>query len=220
MKTEYQKGQLSGCRGQKEKTAPLQLVWVRNQESDKSKSKFLFFAFSLLSSVFLLLSSCGYHIAGKKGTMPGGLKSISVPFFSNKTAKPEIESVLTPPFVEELVNIGLVKVVEHGEGILKGTINKYAFTPISFDRNDVVTEYRVTVVLDLILIRGFDGEVLWEGKAIQDSEDFAVDPDIVISEANEREALNKIAVDLARSFKERIFEELKSNSKIKYQNVK
>ncbi len=155
---------------------------------------------------FLFLSGCaGYHIAGKGGSLPGGIQSISVPIFTNKTAKPEIESTISPPFSDELIKTGLVKVGSRGEGTLKGTIKEYTLSSISFDPQDKVKKYRLTVVIDLVLVESSSGKVLWEGLGLRDSEEFLA-PGDRISETNEKAALKKIATDLAKLFKERVLE--------------
>lgn len=154
----------------------------------------------------LFLSGCaGYHIAGRGGSLPGGIKSISVPIFANNTGKPAIESTLSPPFADELIKTGLVKVGSESEGTLKGTIKEYTLTSISFDPQDRVKKYRLTVVIDLVLVESSSEKVLWEGLGFKDSEEFLA-PDDRISDTNEDAALRKIATDLAKLFKERVLE--------------
>jgi hypothetical protein len=161
----------------------------------------------ILSALCLLfLFGCaGYHIAGKGGSLPGGIQSISVPIFTNNTSKPEIESTISPPFSDELIKTGLVKVGSKSEGTLKGTIKEYTVTSISFDPQDRVKKYRLTVVIDLVLVESSSEKVLWEGIGLKDSEEFLA-PEDRISETNEDAALKKIATDLAKRFKERVLE--------------
>jgi hypothetical protein len=155
----------------------------------------------------LFLFGCsGYHVAGKGGSLPGGIASISVPIFTNNTAKPGIESTLSPPFADELVKTGFVKVGSKSEGTLKGTIKEYTLRSISFDPQDKVKKYRLTVVIDLVLVESSTEKVLWEGSGFKDSEEFLAPADR-ISETNEDAALKKIATDLARLFKERVLED-------------
>ncbi len=164
------------------------------------------FKWVLSALCFLFLFGCaGYHVAGKGGSLPGGIQSISVPIFTNNTAKPEIESTISPPFSDELIKTGLVKVRSESEGTLKGTIKEYTLSSISFDPQDKVKKYRLTVVIDLVLVESSSEKVLWEGIGLRDSEEFLA-PDDRISDTNEDAALNKIATDLAKLFKERVLE--------------
>ena len=159
----------------------------------------------LLTVLFFISGCAGYHIAGRGGSLPGGIKSISVPIFANNTAKPEIESTLSPPFADELVKTGLVKVGSKSEGTLKGTIKEYTLTAISFNPQDEVKKYRLTVVIDLVLVESSSEKVLWESIGLKDSEEFLAPADR-ISDTNEDAALKKIATDLAKLFKERVLE--------------
>ncbi len=164
------------------------------------------FKWVLSALCLLFLFGCsGYHIAGKGGSLPGGIQSISVPIFTNNTAKPGIESTISPPFSDELIKTGLVKIGSKSEGTLKGTIKEYTVTSIAFDPQDKVKKYRLTVVIDLVLVESSSEKVLWQGLGLRDSEEFLALDD-VISETNEDAALKKIATDLAKRFKERVLE--------------
>jgi hypothetical protein len=160
----------------------------------------------LALSLLFIFGCAGYHVAGKGRRFPGGIETVSVPMFVNRTSKARAESFLTVPFANELAKAGSVKVVGRGEGILKGTVQEYTVTSLSYDSQDIVKKYRLTVVIDLVLVESSSEKVLWEGRGLRDSEDFQA-PQDVISETNEHAALKKVAVDLARLFKERALED-------------
>ncbi|MBI5286451.1 MAG: LptE family protein [Deltaproteobacteria bacterium] len=164
--------------------------------------------FTVHCSLLTVFTACGYHIAGKGGAFPGGIKTITIPFFVNQTQKPEIESFITTAIVDEFVKSGLVKVVEEegAEATLKGVIKGYTLTPISFSRTDVIQEYRLTLQMEVVLVRGRDGKVLWEDKNITDYEDFKVTADITATKTAELDAFKKMAKDTARLIKERMLE--------------
>lgn len=160
----------------------------------------------LLCLVVLAFSAgCGYHVAGRGGDLPGGVTSVTVPFFDNRTKKPDIESTVTTAFINELVTT--VDVVKDGEAVLNGVITSYNLRPVSFTQRDISQEYRLTVGLSVELVRASDGEVLWLDHKISNYEDFTVDlADVVATEEAELEALRKIARDVARYTKERMIE--------------
>lgn len=170
------------------------------------------FCFLLLTAYSLLLTvftACGYHIAGKAGNMPGNVVTISIPFLKNQVQKPDVETIFTTALVDEFVKSGIVKVVEEdAEAVLNGAITGYDLTPVSFNRNDVIQEYRLTIKLEISLVRKSDGEVLWEDKNISDYEDFNVtSADITATKTAEIDAIKKMAKDTARLIKERILED-------------
>ena len=153
----------------------------------------------------LLISGCGYHIAGKGGRMPGGVESLAIPVFENRTIKPDIESDLTSAFVSELVTT--VKVEGRAPHAMYGIINKYELTPVSFTKSDINQEYRLTVELALSIVDRGSGQILWHEDKVTDYEDFTVNINNV-TETTEREeaALNKLARDTARLVKECMLE--------------
>lgn len=153
----------------------------------------------------LLISGCGYHIAGKGGKMPGGAESLAMPVFVNMTVKPDIESDLTAAFVSEFVTS--VRVEGTSPHAMYGVINRYELTPVSFTKSDINQEYRLTVELALSIVEKKSGKVIWHEDSVTDFEDFTININDV-TETTEREeaALRKLAKDTARLVKERMFE--------------
>ncbi len=159
-------------------------------------------AVALLISL-LVLSGCGYHLTGKAGNMPGGVEGLYIPVFTNVTLKPDIESSVTAAFVNEFLTT--VSIAEDAHFVMEGTIKSYDTAPISFSMSDVAQEYRLTVVMDLRIMKRATGEVVWQASGVADSEDFTVNT-ASPSDTREREAaaLLKLARDTARLVKERM----------------
>lgn len=162
-----------------------------------------------IAVIFLLalfiISGCGYHVTSKTGRLPEGIKSLTIPIFENRTAKPDIESDVTSAFVDEFVTSARM---ESGAGhVMNGIIKTYELTPVSFTKSDINQEYRLTVVLGLSIVEKVTGRVIWQEDNITDYEDFTVNIDDV-TETTEREeaALQKLARDTARLVKERMIE--------------
>ncbi|MGH9758551.1 MAG: hypothetical protein ACRD4M_12505, partial [Candidatus Acidiferrales bacterium] len=44
-------------------------------------------AFAILAFASLLVSGCGYHVAGRDSKLPSGWKAISIPAFKNDTTQ-------------------------------------------------------------------------------------------------------------------------------------
>ena len=161
----------------------------------------------LIAACSLLLVSCGYHIAGKGGNFPGNIKTVSIPFFKNETQRPDVESVITSAIVDEFVTSGIVSVASNGDATLKGAVKRYTLTPVSFSKNDVLQEYRLSIQLEVTLVRNSDGKILWEDKNFTDYEDFRVTSDVTATKTAEWDALKKMAKDSARLIKERMLED-------------
>lgn len=179
---------------------------VKGQGSGKKNQKIFIL---LLAPCYLLLSSCGYHIAGKGGGMPGNVATISIPFLKNQTQKPDVETIVTTALVDEFVKSGIVRVVEeNADAVISGAVTSYDLTPVSFNKNDVIQEYRLTIKIEVSLVRKSDGKVVWQDKNIIDYEDFKVTTtDINATKTAELDAVKKMAKDTARLIKERILED-------------
>ncbi len=156
----------------------------------------------ILPILLLVFSGCGYHIAGKGGKMPGGITSLTIPVFTNNTAKPDIEAPVTSAFVNEFVNTVVVQ--DKGDAVMSGVIKSYSLTAVSYTKSDVNQEYRLAVVMSVKIVRS-TGEVLWEDDNVIDTEDFTVNiGSVTATKEAEDEALKKISRDTARAIKERI----------------
>jgi len=141
--------------------------------------------------------------------MPGNIATLSIPFFKNRIQKPDVETVITSALIEEFVKSEVAKVVEEdAEAVINGVITGYELMPVSFNRNDVIQEYRVTIRVEVQLVRGSDGKVLWEDKNITDYEDFKVSAaDVNATKTAEWDAVKKMARDTSRLIKERMLED-------------
>lgn len=169
----------------------------------------LFYLFTFHFSLLTVLMGCGYHVAGKGGNMPGNVATISIPFLKNQAQKPDVETLITTALVDEFVKSGIIKVVEQdAEAVLNGAITGYDLTPVSFNKSDAIQEYRLTIKLDISLVRKRDGKILWEDKNIADYEDFKVTTaDVNATKSAELDAVRKMAKDTARLIKERMLED-------------
>jgi len=152
------------------------------------------------------IGGCGYHIAGMGGEFPGGVTSLSIPVFSNNTGKPDIEFTISSAFVTEFVNT--IKIIDNDpQAVMQGSIKSYTLTPISFAKNDITQEYRLTVTLVVKIVLRETGEVVWEDDNIVDYEDFSVNVgDVAATRDRELAAFKKLSKDTARLVKERMLE--------------
>jgi len=168
------------------------------------KKRSLLFALTVFC-VLSAVTGCGYHIAGKGGRMPGEIREVAIPVFVNMTNKPDIESIISSAFAKEFVTT--VDVRDAAGPELRGAILSYGLSPVSYTKNDVVQEYRLSVTLSLSLVEKGGGKVLWEDRNVRDYEDFIVSTtDVTATEEAEIAAFRKLSKDVARLVKERMLE--------------
>jgi len=147
----------------------------------------------------LVLQGCGYHLAVANNPLLQNIATIAIPYFKNKTFEPEIEAIFTQAFVNEFVESKRLRVVsrEQADAVLLGTIKHLDEDTISYDRDDKAQEYRLRVAVDLLLEERQSGAVLWKRTNLRHADEYSVAFNIVVSETAKREALQRLAQDLA-----------------------
>ena len=152
----------------------------------------------LASALLLLLGGCGYSL---RGTLPGHIRTVAIPVFANKTQEPAVENLLTRAVVDAFVTSGRLKVVrpEDADSILEGEIVGYQLNSLSFNSQQNVREYRLTVTLNLQFKDVKQNVVLWRQEGLQEKADFQVQGQVSLTISSEESALRTAAVDIGRA---------------------
>ncbi|MBZ5660469.1 MAG: hypothetical protein LAO08_08690 [Acidobacteriia bacterium] len=90
----------------------------------------------LCVSVAVLVSACGYRVAGTSSRLPAGLKVIAVPTIENRTNRYRIEQVMTEALVHEFLARTKYRIVTaegDADAVLHAEINSFDATPVVFD---------------------------------------------------------------------------------------
>ncbi len=105
----------------------------------------------LILVVFVLLTSCGYHLTHTGGIVPEGAKYIAIPTFVNNTNEPYVDIEVTKAVVNEFVHDGRLRVVssDAADLMLTGKIVKFEMIPQSYDPNSYVLQYYISIVVDI-----------------------------------------------------------------------
>src|SRR3989338_4541580 len=124
--------------------------------------------------LFFLFSSCGYTT---KTVLPEDIKTIHVETFKNniditkevsskdkyEVYRPNLEVDLRDAVVSRIFLDGNLKLADKGssDAMLEGEIVQYRKDPLRY-QDEVVQEYRISLVCDIKLVRQKDSEVLFE----------------------------------------------------------
>ncbi len=120
----------------------------------------------LVFALLLMLVGCGYHFPGQGGALPGNVRLLHIPLFANRTAKPQLENRLSNRVSEVFARNGNITLVEQrsqADAVLEAAISSYAAVPLSYNQNDVISEYRATMTVEAKLRQVEDGRLLWSG---------------------------------------------------------
>ncbi|HAS16970.1 MAG TPA: hypothetical protein DCR39_03555 [Nitrospiraceae bacterium] len=163
-----------------------------------------------MKNVFILLltlslSACGYQLAGRGGHIPDEIKSVAIPVFENKTMEPVVEEEFTPMIIREFIKDSRIKVVDRTEAdiVLNGNVNSYKESPLSFDQNQEVLEYRITVTTHLKITRQKINNIIWEKDIIKSSE-YKVSSNVMTTRTSKLLALKEIAKNLSEEVTDRV----------------
>ena len=153
-------------------------------------------------------TGCGYHFIGQKSEILSGIHSIAIPYFANKSYEAGLERILTEALVDEFVKNRMIAITNESEAdaVIRGKIENFRETVISYDKNDNAMEYRAFLELDVTLEKRDTGEGLWRTKGLFHFEDYMVSSEIAATEANKQQALIKIAVEMAEKIHDSIIE--------------
>lgn len=156
----------------------------------------------------LLLAGCGYHLQGRSSNLPPDVQTLYIEMFSNRTMEPLLENYITDRVVDRFARTGTMRLVESpglADAVLSGTIIRYSTMPISYDRRDVITEYRSIMAIAGTLQQRSDERVLWKG-TVEWSEEYPASLDKSVQEDNETAAIEVISERLSQELYFRIME--------------
>jgi outer membrane lipopolysaccharide assembly protein LptE/RlpB len=145
-------------------------------------------------------AGCGYRpIVDDSEALFGEGKTISIPIFTNKTYKPNLENVLANDLVDEFAKRKGLHIVESGAAdyTLTGEVLSYGMLPLSYTRLDVVKEYRATMKVIATLRKNSTQRIIWK-KEVSWYQDFSISADIAIQQNTEDVAIQEICRHLAQ----------------------
>jgi hypothetical protein len=151
--------------------------------------------------LLVIIYGCGYLPA----TLPasGGDASaerIMIPVFLNDTFEPALEGKVTRMVKQEFLAHGGFQVVQEpaqARLILEGRITSFGLTPLSFNPQYRVEEYRLRISMEVKLLGAQDRKLLWQHGGLEASAEFVVSPDPGISRSVQDLAIDEASKRIA-----------------------
>jgi len=160
-------------------------------------------------------NGCGY---ATKTVMPDNIRTIQIETFKNniditkevsakdkyEVYRPNLEVDLRDAVVNRIFLDGNLKMAdrESADAVLEGQIVQYRKDPLRY-QNEVVQEYRISLVCDIKLINQKDSKVLFEEENVTGDTTYFTTGAL---QKTETSALNDALLDLARRIVNRIVE--------------
>jgi len=120
---------------------------------------------SVIISASTVAMGCGpYSFSGS--SIPSHIKSVAIPIFENETAEFGIKEKVTDALLENFVSENILNISDnqYADSIIRGTITKITDVPFTFDENEIVQEYRITIYLNLVWHDQVRDNDLFDGK--------------------------------------------------------
>ena len=106
--------------------------------------------------ICVLLSGCGYHVAGSHSNLPADWQTIAIPAFKNDTTRYRIEQRMTEAVIRQFIQRTNYRVVQdpaQADAVLHGEVLSADATPMLFNATTgEVTTMLVTVHTKVALI--------------------------------------------------------------------
>ncbi|MFO7609190.1 MAG: LptE family protein [Candidatus Krumholzibacteriia bacterium] len=143
-------------------------------------------------------AGCGVYSASS-GRVDDSLKRISVQYFENRTAEPNLGVDLADAVILSLQTDNTLKVVDEASSdtILSGEVTRYARRE-QFARQDLtVNEYQVQIAVSLTLARRATGETIFKDRRFTGTGNYLLDGSNGTSEQTARsQAATEIVKDI------------------------
>lgn len=158
------------------------------------------FAFGVVAAS-AVLSSCGYHVAGRSEGLPKNIHVVAVPALENKTTSYRIEQRLTAATVHEFLAKTRYRVVSdpaNGDAVLRGKVLSLEAVPLLFDTaTGRATTMLVTVKCEVTFEDRETGKLLYHTDNFLFRNEYEISTDVKSFFEEQDPALDRLARDFA-----------------------
>lgn len=155
---------------------------------------------SLISTLALVASGCGYRVAGRGATLPPGAHTIAVPALVNHTTTYRIEQRFTEALVHEFIARTNYRVVPEADGadlVLQGEVTTLGAGAVLYDPTTGAASTLLVTVQLKIGLRDRSGKTLYQNNALVFREPYQISGSIASFFQEESPALDRMSKDFA-----------------------
>ena len=172
------------------------------------------YKFLALGAMAMLLTGCGYHVAGSATHIPANVRTLAVPIFASKVQGFNTETVFTEAIVRELNTRTKYRVLTSGNGssadaVLRGTVLAETVAPLTYDSSSGQTSsYLVSVTASVQLV-AHDGTLLYNNDTFAWREQYQSTQDLSGFVQEDSAAVRRMGHDFAQALVSDILESFK-----------
>jgi len=154
-----------------------------------------------LAAAALLLSACGYHVAGRAANLPSEWKTIAIPAFKNDTTRYRIEQRFTAAVIRQFIQRTKYRIIqdpESADAVLHGEILSIETAPVIFDATTgQVTTSLVTVHTKVLLVDNQSQKTIYENDDMVFRDEYQISSDVQSFFEEQDPALERMARDFS-----------------------
>ena len=164
--------------------------------------------FLILAAAALTLWGCGYGFSGTVSYLPEQIKTVAVPFMTNRTGEPNLEVTLTQAVIKEFNRSKLLKLTKaaRADTIFNGTILSLSEGAVAYEDVRTALQRRVTIKVSAELVGRVDNTIYWKNVSVSEGQDYDVATDPSATEVNRKKAISTLTKNLAEKIHDSIFE--------------
>ncbi len=151
---------------------------------------------AIISFLWICLTIWGCGLYSFSGSiLPSHIKTVAVPLFEDKTAEFGIDQKLTDSLIDAISNDNTLKISNLGnsDSILKGIILQVKDTAGEYDQNEVASDFRVTITIEVSFEDTQKQKILWKETWTQ----FGIyDASEIDRESGIEDAIGKLSTDI------------------------
>jgi outer membrane lipopolysaccharide assembly protein LptE/RlpB len=178
--------------------------------SDTFSSAFIRVHPRLILLCSLVLSSCGYHVAGKGDLVPKSVHTIAIPAFSNITTRYKLTDHLPEAITRELISRTHYQIVNdpnQADAVLRGAVVNYVAYPTIFDqKTGRASGLQVNVTLQITLTERATNKVIFSRPNFEVHQRYEISSPANTYFDESDAALDRLSRDVARDVVSAILE--------------
>ena len=147
----------------------------------------------------LILTGCGYRATPGGEYIDKSIQTVFVDNFGNRTSEASVENMIRSALIDQFIKGRRLKLVDRREladALCRGSIDGVTTAPLSYSKDNLAAEERITVTIEIILEEQAAGKVIWTDKSFSATQDYQF-TDMTTRERNRKFALGKLSNDSA-----------------------
>jgi hypothetical protein len=144
--------------------------------------------------------ACGYHFSPGGEHIDKNIRTVYVENFKNQTSEANIENYIRNALINAFrkrSRFDLADSKETSDAYISGSVNRSDISHLSYTRSDVAKENEMTLIWAIAFKKTSNNEIVWTNSNFTGKEAFLVNSDPSRTERNRKNALKKLADDMA-----------------------